>query len=153
MLSNHSFRLFFSFFQYFSYIKLSMNGLPKQINSIIQFSFSKIYQYGQQFIIMFTNNSMNSIDQIQFNQFINIIYSDLEYTTYLLIYWINNESIFIESINIPIIKNILSMNLNITKLNFLEKWHGYNKIFNNLIQSKFNLIKYFDNIYKHLMVS
>lgn len=130
-----------------------MNGLPKQINSIIQFSFSKIYQYGQQFIIMFTNNSMNSIDQIQFNQFINIIYSDLEYTTYLLIYWINNESIFIESINIPIIKNILSMNLNITKLNFLEKWHGYNKIFNNLIQSKFNLIKYFDNIYKHLMVS
>ncbi|RTG87028.1 intersectin [Schistosoma bovis] len=133
-------------------LSLSMNGLPKQINSIIQFSFSKIYQYGQQFIIMFTNNSMNSIDQIQFNQFINIIYSDLEYTTYLLIYWINNESIFIESINIPIIKNILSMNLNITKLNFLEKWHGYNKIFNNLIQSKFNLIKYFDNIYKHLMI-
>ncbi|CAH8629618.1 unnamed protein product [Schistosoma mattheei] len=133
-------------------LSLSMNGLPKQINSIIQFSFSKIYQYGQQFIIMFTNNLMNSIDQIKFNQSINIIYSDLEYTTYLLIYWINNESVFIESINIPIIKNILSMNLNIKKLNFLEKWHGYNKMFNNLIQSKFNLIKYFDNIYKHLMI-
>ncbi|CAH8679947.1 unnamed protein product [Schistosoma rodhaini] len=128
-------------------VSLSINEFPKQFNSLIQLSFAKIYQYGQQLIILFSNDFMNSINEIQLNQFINIIHNDLKYTSHLFLYWFNNELF-----NISIFKNRLPIKLNITKLDIWENFQELKNTTNSLTQFKLNLVQYFDSIYKSFLI-